>query len=249
MTGDGAADGERGATGGGDRLGDGATAATGGDSETRMRESFPSPRRRQLLKSVAAPAAATALAGCSVLESGEDPLVEDLEPGDSVGYAGAFRFGDTYAVTVRNAADGTTTLAGRFRGEDRYLDFEGDESVETYLVDGDGYVVVDGACTVYPDLDAGLRSVGSVESPETGDAEPELTVTGTDEIDGTETLVLERDDADGGPTYYVDRETRRLRRVETDASVVDYREWGAVDRIEPPDADCREAPESATTPE
>lgn len=232
----------------GDR-GEAGEVARGGDAGSpRASGATPSTRRRQLLKSAAAPAAAAALSGCSALESADDPLVDDLEPGDSVGYGGAFRFGETYAMTVTSAADGTTTLVGRFRGEDRYIRLEEvGRSVETYLVDGDGYVVVGGECTAYPELDAGLRSVGSVDPPdEAGDAAPELTVTGRETIDGRTMLVLESED--GGPTstYYVDEETRYLRRIETDASVVDYRSWDSVDPIEPPDADCRRAPERTT---
>ena len=118
--------------------------------------------------------------------------------------------------------------------------------MKSYLVDGTGYVVADGECTEYPDLDEGLRSVGSV-APETGDlADPQLTVTGTDTIDGRPMLVLElpaseRSDADSAVTYYVDRETRHLRRLETASSTVEYRSWGEIDAIEPPDVDCRRA--------
>lgn len=223
-------------------------ARDGETSPPRASGATPSTRRRQLLKSVAAPAAATAISGCSALESGEDPLVDDLEPGDTTGYGGAIRFGETYAMTVTSAADGTTTLAGRFHGEDRYIRLEEEEDgpLESYLVDGDGYVVVGGECTAYPDLDAGLRSVGSVDPPEESDADPELTMTGRETIDGRTMLVLESEGDGPASTYYVDEETRYLRRIETDASVVDYRSWGSVDPIEPPDADCRQAPERTT---
>ena len=200
----------------------------------------PSPRRRQFLRGLTVPPVAAATAGCSVLGSGDDAIVEDLEPGDRTGYGGAIRFAESYAMK-------TTDAVGRFHGADRYLRFgTGERAVESYLVDGTGYVVADGECTEYPDLDEGLRSVGSVESG-TGDlADPQLTVTGTDTIDARPMLVLElpaseRPDADSAVTYYVDRETRHLRQLETANSTVEYRSWGEIDAIEPPDMDCRRA--------
>jgi hypothetical protein len=39
-------------------------------------------------------------------------------------------------------------------------------------------------------------------------------------------------------TYYVDAETRYPRRLETGATVVDYRSWGDVEPITVSDLDC-----------
>jgi len=69
---------------------------------------------------------------------------------------------------------------------------------------------------------------------------------GTDTVDGRSMLVLELPaseqwDADSAVTYYVDRETRHLRRLATASSTVEYRSWGEIDAIEPPDVDCRRA--------
>lgn len=205
-------------------------------------------RRRRVLAAMAAGATAPALAGCSGLGD-DDPVVEDLEPGDTTGYGGAIRFGDAYAMSVTRVADGSTTLVGRFSGADRYLRQErADGSIESYLVDGVGYVVEDADCTRYPDLDAGVRSVGSVadDSGARDDQPSRLTVTDRDTIDDRAALVLEADRDDASLTYYVDEETRRLRRLETPTTVVAYRSWNDVDPIEAPDGDCREAPEAPT---
>ena len=206
----------------------------------------PSPRRRQFLRGLTVPPVAAATAGCSVLGSGDDAIVEDLEPGDRTGYGGAIRFAESYAMETTWGGN-ATDAAGRFHGADRHLRFgTGERAVESYLVDGTGYVVADGECTEYPDLDEGLRSVGSV-APETGDlADPQLTVVGTDTVDGRPMLVLElpaseQGDADSAVTYYVDQETRHLRRLATASSTVEYRSWGEIDAIEPPDVDCRRA--------
>ncbi len=202
----------------------------------------PDARRRQFLRAWAVPAAATAVAGCSAIDGNEDPLVDDLEPGDTTGYGGAIRFGDAYAMTVTDAASGTTTMAGRFDGPDRYLRYDEDgTTVESYLVDGDGYVLADGECTRYPELDAGLQSVESVTRRRSdGDsADPGVTVTGRADLDGRRMLVLEPTDGETAATYHVDEESRYLRRVETAATVVDYRGWGEVGAIDPPDVDCQ----------
>lgn len=220
-----------------------------GHSETgRARgASGPAARRRQFLKAWAAPVAATAVAGCAAFDRDDDPLVADLEPGDTTSFGGAMRFGDAYAMTVSDAS-GEPNMRGRFDGPDRYLRYQEDgTTVESYLVDGDGYIVADGDCTSYPDLDAGGRAVESVTPPDDADdpAQVQLSVTGRTEIDGRSMFVLEptdettSDEGRPGATYYVDESSRYPRRIETAASVVDYRDWGAVEPVEPPAVDCR----------
>lgn len=208
-----------------------------------------SPRRRQFLKRLAITPAVAGAAGCSLVsEGGEDPIVEDLEPGDTTGYPGAIRFAERYAMAVTRGAEGTRTLRGRFYHADRFLEFEDGEgnAVESYVVDGDGYVVTAGECIEYPDLAAGLESVAGVSGQERADGatDPQLTVSGRTTIDGQEMLVFELPPgelADGGPsvTYYVDEATRYLRRLETGTTTVDYHSWNAVDPIQPPDLECR----------
>lgn len=188
-------------------------------------------------------------AGCSLVSEGEqDPIVEDLEPGDTTGYPGALRFGARYAMAVTHGAEGTRTLRGRFHHADRFLEFEDGEgtAVESYVVDGDGYVVTAGECIEYPDLAAGLQSVAEVNGQKGADgaSDPQLTVSGRTTIDGQAMLVFDlppSELAEGGPsvTYYADAETRYLRRLETGTTTVDYHSWNAVDPIQPPDLDCR----------
>lgn len=207
-----------------------------------------SPRRRRFLGALAAPPTMAALAGCSFGGGGDtDSLVADLEPGDTAGYPGAVRFGNRYAMTVTRGTDGEPTLSGRFHDRDRVLRFENDGNVvESYLVDGDGYVVTEGRCVEYPDLGAGLESVVEVDADHAPAAakDPELTVTGRTTIDGREMLVLERSSGElaanePSVTYYVDDETRYLRRIETETAVIGYDSWNEVDPIRIPDLDCR----------
>lgn len=208
---------------------------------------LPSPRRRQVLRGLAIPPAAAALAGCSLVgPDGADPIVEDLKPGDTTGFPGAIRFGDEYAMEVARGAGGET-LSGRFHGQDRVLEFEADGNVvRTYVVDGDGYVVTAGRCVAYPDVAAGLESVSRIEGEPAsgGPGDPGLRVIGKTTIDGNETLVLELPpgglDANGAEvTYYVDDGTRHPRRIETGRTTVEYHSWGDVEPVEPPDPDCR----------
>lgn len=210
-----------------------------------------SPGRRQVLRRLAVPPTVAALAGCSSAgEEPDDPIVEDLAPGDTTGYPGAMRFGDRYAMEVTEGGDGTRRLSGRFHGEDRVVEFADDagNAVRSYVVDGDGYVVTGGECVAYPGLAAGLESVSGVDpsSVPDGASDPELAVTGRTTVDGSEMLVLERSSGEsneGQPavSYYVDAETRYLRRIETGTTVVDYHSWDAVDPIEAPDVDCRQS--------
>lgn len=219
---------------------------TGNSPETR---DAASPRRRQFLKGLAITPAVAGAAGCSLVSEGaEDPIVEDLERGESTGYSGAFRFGQRYAMTVTRGAEGTRRLRGRFHHADRFLEFEdgAGNAVRSYLVDGGGYVVRAGDCIEYPDLAAGLESVAGVSGQDRADrgTDPRLTLSGRTTIDGQAVLVFELPPgelADGDPsvTYYADEETRYLRRLETETTTVDYHSWNAIDPIQPPDMDCR----------
>ena len=208
--------------------------------------------RRQFLKEIAIPPAAAALAGCSQVGIGDDAadrIVEDLEPGDSTEFPGAIRFDDRYAMDVTRGDDGMETLFGRFHQKDHVIeatDAGGGNAVVSYVVDGDGYVVTDGECIEYPDVAAGFESIASIDDGNASDAAgtPELTVTETATIDGSAMLVFEP--ASGGPaesepevTYYVDEETRYLRRIETGTTTVEYHSWNDVEPIEAPAQNCR----------
>lgn len=235
--------------------------------------------RRRFLQALSASAVSASVAGCGQLElgAGDRAPLRDLEPGDRTDYPGAFRFGDTYRMRVTRPGDGTPLTTARFDGEDRYLRLprgDAEPAVESYIVDGDGYVVVDGECTSYPDVDSGTDALASVaEQPGSDTGTPELEVTGTASLDGREMLVLTVPAAEiatptppgtadgagadgtstgtsdgsqsrtsaaahGELTYYVDAETRYPRRLETAATVVDYRSWGDVEPITVPNLDC-----------
>lgn len=207
------------------------------------------PRRRQLLKGLMIPPVA-AVAGCTLPgdDGPADPLVEDLEPGETTGYPGAMRFGERYAMTIRRAADGHETVRGRFDGADRILSFpaaDGGNPVTTYLVDGDGYLQTADQCIAYPDLGGALDSVAAVnaDSASAGLGEPELTVTDRVTRGARPMLVFERthrgrEEAQADVTYLVDDETRYPHRIETGTTVVEYGSWGEVGPIQPPAADC-----------
>jgi hypothetical protein len=233
--------------------------------------------RRRFLQALSASAVSTSVAGCGQLDLGGGTPLDDLSPGDRTDYSGAFRFGDAYRMRVTRPGDGAPLTVARFDGDDRYLRLPengAEPAVESYIVDGDGYVVVDGDCTRYPDVDSGTEALASVAEQPGGDTgTPELEVTETTSLDGREMLVLTVPAADvaagtpSGPadgpgsgqnrtrtrdgnedeasmgthgrmTYYVDAETRYPRRLETGATVVDYRSWGDVEPITVPDLDC-----------
>jgi hypothetical protein len=245
-----------------------------GDSNRSRTDGQPSDRRR-FLQVLSATGLSASVAGCAELgpEAVDRAPLRDLEPGDRTGYPGAFRFGDAYRMAVTRTGEETPTTTARFDGDDRYLRFRvggAGSAVESYIVDGDGYVVVSGECTRYPDLDAGMAGVASV-SGQPAAGTPELRMTGTTSLDGREMLVLTlppaerpgqgssgtadgtasprrgtptraRSGTDGDPhgrlTYYVDAETRYPRRLETGATVVEYRSWGDVEPVVVPDLDC-----------
>lgn len=227
--------------------------------------------RRRFLQALSASAVSASVAGCGQLElgAGDRAPLRDLEPGNRTDYSGAFRFGDAYRMRVTRPDAETPMTVARFDGEDRYLRLprgEAEPAVESYIVDGDGYVVVDGECTSYPDVDSGTEALAAVAEQSGGDTKaPELEVTDTTSLDGREMLVLtvppgelatatpsrtpESASSDGSRTrssaaahgdltYYVDAETRYPRRLETAATVVDYRSWGDVEPITVPDLDC-----------
>lgn len=206
-----------------------------------------SPRRRQILKSLSVVPLAAALSGCQFGADTGAATRSDLAPGESTRFADALRFERSYGVEMAvRAADGpTTTTIGRFHGRDHYLRHDRDGNViESALVDGDGYVV-DGECVTHPDLTDGIEGPrdGVAERRRDGVSDPELTVTGTTSIDDREAyvLALPAGSVEGHAsdlTYYVDAETRYLRRLETAATVVEYHSWGDVDPIDLAELGC-----------
>lgn len=168
---------------------------------------------------------------------------EDVE---GTGYGDAIDFEPSYelSLTMERADGETVRLQGRFVDDDHYLSYEWAPSgLESYRIGGDQYFVVDGACQAYRELDAD-RSPPQTVTRDTAD-EPPVTVerSGSTTIDGTEVDIysLPPTTTAGAtsPTYYVDTETRYLRRLERDSSVVDYSAWGTAAPITAPDLDCQ----------
>jgi hypothetical protein len=145
-----------------------------------------------------------------------------------------------FSVSVPELGEPVT---GAFNGGNFYSVVAGEgDTVTTYVVAGTTYVVVDGSCTPIPGSsgDTGGADLGSladadtVEQDVTGSAAESLVPSGTATIDGAQTYVYELESDDATATYYVGVESRRLRRVETQGTVIDYTDWGEVAPITAP---------------
>lgn len=249
-------------TGGGD---DGRADQGGGDAAGRDPAGHrdptsdgaprPSGNRRQFLKAASVSPIAAALAGCPL--GGSDDGTKstgrftppDLSRGETAAFEATMRFGDRYELNLvqETAGGATSTLEGRFHGDDHYLRVESeDQEVETYVVDGDSYFVTDGQCLRYPEvatLPEGQDEATAVA--EDTESYPELTYEGTVSRDGEEflELVLPANALEGfeeALTYHVSAATYYLRRLETPDAVVEFSAWGDVDPIDLPSMDCPE---------
>lgn len=160
-------------------------------------------------------------------EETTEPTLGELE----VAFENNYRF----SVSVPQLGEPVT---GAFDDGNFYsvVAIEGD-TLRTYIVDGQQYIVADGSCTPVPSSTTGGMDVSSladadtVEQDVTGTESASLTPSGTTTIDGTRTYVYELETQDTPVTYYVGVESRRLRRVETQEAIIDYTDWGAVDPI------------------
>lgn len=130
---------------------------------------------------------------------------------------------------------------GVIDGADSYWTWtQDDETVESYRVDEEAYVVIDGQCfqeTVEtPDDEL-------VEPGEMDDEFEEIRATGQTTVDGEE--VWEFDIESG--TYYISVETGYpVQFVDDGGGTVTFHSWGDVDPISPPDMDCEGPPENTT---
>lgn len=204
--------------------------------------------RRRLLASVSVAPIAVSLAGCQADVSGEEGrTVPEIEPGDTVPLGDAVRFGKSYAmaVTLRSGSGETREVIGRFHGDDHFVrTSSGVVETESYIVDGTGYLLVDGECTEYPELDTAVDGIVEVSDDRPAQVGPmELAVTGTETIKGRKAYRLESTEGRGVSveepvTYFVDADTRHIRRIELGNTAVDYHSWNEVDPVEPPDMDC-----------
>ncbi|MEY7850333.1 hypothetical protein AB7C87_14175 [Natrarchaeobius sp. A-rgal3] len=163
---------------------------------------------------------------------------------------GDIEFANSYAITMRfselDGTEGEVEMNGRFYQGDYYQEMTVDGRVmETYLVDGDDYVVTDEMCMknpapeADPAEDAGPSENAYVENHEDRAGEhANVEAVGTDTIDGEEMYVFEIDESET-ITYYVSTETGYLRRIEIEAGTIDYHSWGEIDPIDPPEMECQ----------
>lgn len=141
--------------------------------------------------------------------------------------------------------DEELVMDGRVYEDDMYwrMDYQG-ETIESYTVDGDEYLVTGGICFLDP---SGQQQPYDPEEEYDPDAWGEdvesnyqLTPAETTTLDGEEMYVYEFADQQGYQvTYYVSVASGHLRRVEFDTGYVNYHSWGEVDPIEPPDMECQ----------
>ena len=171
-------------------------------------------------------------------------------PGDDM-TLGEMRFDEAYAYEIdypdyqSDSGDISVELAGRFHGGNYYQETRsGPQEFESYYVDGDHYVVIDGICVENPSPEEDPRGDAELGGmAETGghsdrsDDHADLEPTGTATVDGNETFVFELD-TEEEMTYYVDAASGHLRRIEIPQGTIDFHSWGRVDPVEPPEMNC-----------
>lgn len=157
-----------------------------------------STRRRSVLKTLSLPPLAMALAGCP---DDNDPFApgapgtggppEDLSPGATLAFEEAVRGGRSYELSVSvGAGEGETTLTGRVDGNNQYVRTEqGEGATETYLVDGQGYLVTGDQCVQYEAGVGGQRPPGGTDSETSASMDLRLVERAT--VDGRETYRFE----------------------------------------------------------
>lgn len=136
----------------------------------------------------------------------------------------------TFEFTGRTSGSGIQ----RVHEGDYYYEVTADgEEFAVYRVGRDTYTIVDGQC---------LKSTRDPEDvafdpdDEPGDDAADLPLTDTTTVDGESVYVFERDDL----RWYVSAATGYPVRFESADAVGDFRAWGDVDPIEPPDRTCIE---------
>ncbi|MEF8886548.1 MAG: hypothetical protein V5A30_01985 [Haloarculaceae archaeon] len=169
-----------------------------GDEEATDTGRSVSTRRRSVLKTLSLPPLAMALAGCP---DDNDPFApeapgtggppEDLSAGATLAFEEAVRGGRSYELSVSvGAGEGQTTLTGRVDGNDQYVRTEqGATATETYLVDGQGYLVTGDRCVRYEVGDGGGRPPGGADGEDSASMDLRLVERTT--VDGRETYRFE----------------------------------------------------------
>lgn len=151
-------------------------------------------------------------------------------------------FEDNYRFSV-SGPQMDAPITGAFDGENysSVVTSEG-ETITTYVVEGETYFVADGTCTQVPGSEGtaggvnveSLADADTVEQDVTGSESASLRPSGTATIDGARMYVYELEDGDTTATYYIGVESRRLRRVESQGTVIDYTDWGEVEPVTAP---------------
>ena len=151
-----------------------------------------------------------------------------------------------FTVDVSGAAEGAdTTVSGDwYEGNFRSRIETDGEVLDSYLVDGTTYMVIDGSCTEVSSSGGASVGVdteglaGTERTADTVDTYGSIKARGRANIDGEEMYVFELPAEAGSgdePTvYYVSVTTNRLRRVESQGATIDYYDWGEVDPIDAP---------------
>lgn len=150
-------------------------------------------------------------------------------------------FEDSYRFSV-SVPQMQAPVTGAFDGGNFYsvVSIEGD-TITTYVIEGENYVVAEGFCTQVPNSPGGMGGVDvdsltdadTIEQEFGDSAAASLVPSGTATVDGERMYVYE---FEGQPTttYYVGVESRRLGRVETQGVVLEYSDWGTVEPITAP---------------
>lgn len=216
----------------------------------------PTTGRRSLLKTLSVPPLVAALAGCPSMDTdsstddepteGDEPS-PDVSEGEAISFDDAVRFADSYEIRVSAPAgddQSGVVMTGRVHEGDQYVRTEqGGSTTESYLVDGQGYVVTGEDCFTYPTDAASPEDTGPAESGDAPDSQSEVTLLERTVIDGTEIDRYERRDrgTEQGDTvrYDVAAETGHLRRMRTGSTVIEYSAWGGADPVTPPDVECQ----------
>jgi len=181
--------------------------------------------------SPAAPATPTPTSTPNATGPGTDRLPtlgEVLEPADSFRYR--------YEISELDGEPVDMTQEGRFHEGDIYAQVTSEgRTTEMYIVDGQGYIVGEGACR---QTSAGLAQNPGNATQATSWANESLRASGTTTLDGQEVYVYESEAAlqgfEGPTTIYVSVESGHVVRHESPDLVSETWDFGNVEPVEAP---------------
>jgi len=178
-----------------------------------------------------------------------DDGTDDGEPSDDGGseqqtLGESFQWQDSFVAEMSLDSGEVGQITIRSNGGNYHQTLETNQGTfDIYMVDGETYLVQGGNCIRNPggqvpsDTDAGIDPQD--EEAVTG-GQTDITPSGRETIDGEEMYVYEYTSEGQTVTLYVSVQTGYLRRVEFDQGRIDYRSWGEVDPITPPDMQCQD---------